>query len=65
VYNTTDVQSRLLLRVFSLREIGHNAIDQYLNAVCITRTLAHLRWLLCDFNDRREEVNLADGPNFF
>jgi stage V sporulation protein SpoVS len=49
----------------SLTRIGYNAIDQYVNAVCITRTFASSCWLLRDFSDLFEDISLDGGPHFF
>jgi hypothetical protein len=43
----------------SLRRIGYNATDEYVNAVCIMRTFAYA-WLLGDFCDKGECAWLDD-----
>jgi hypothetical protein len=42
-----------------------NAIDEYVSAACIMRTLTYVCWLLLDFNEQYEDMRLDDGPLFF
>ena len=53
------------LTCFSIILIGYNAIDDQVNAGCITRTLAQACWLLRDLVDQCGDRVLGDGPNFF
>jgi hypothetical protein len=48
-----------------LTRFGYNATDEYVTAVCITRTFAHACWLLRDFSDQCEDISLDDEPTFF
>lgn len=48
----------------SLTRTGYNAIDEYVNVVCTTRTSAYSCWLLGDFSDQCEEIRLGDMPIF-
>jgi len=45
--------------------IGYNAIDDLVNAVCVTRILAQACWLLRDFVDQCGDRGLGDGSNIF
>jgi hypothetical protein len=50
-----------------LMQTGQNKIDEQSNAVCITPTPSHVCWLLCNFSNHSEniQVRLDDGPTFF
>jgi hypothetical protein len=60
VDENTSAASSAIMRV-SLTRIGHNAIDGWVNAVCIMRTFAYACWLLRDFCGQGEDI----APYFF
>ena len=56
--------SPVITRV-SLTRIGSEVADQKVNAVGTTRNFTYACWVLRDFSNRRDDVNLDDASNFF
>lgn len=50
---------------FSLTWIGSNVMDEWVNALCVTRSFAYACWLSRDFSYQFEDSRLPDGPIFF
>ena len=62
VYMST-VSSAIML--VSLTRIGCKVSDEYVDAVCVTRSSACACWLARRFSDRCVDIRLADGQFFF
>jgi hypothetical protein len=40
----------------SLMRICYNAVDEYVNAACMTQTFPYASWLLCELSDKCENM---------